>query len=249
MMTSETLYKLTQHSFNFLYENIKTHIDKYIDPYADFKKILSENDPHYMVDTGLRIDPPSITFYEDKNVWESDSQCLEFYRAFESLAPKSASDPLILGYINHSYLHAFGVYRWFSRVDATESNIANHWFKTDGQNNRKWNTAGRLWWMGHMAIRIAELSEGRLGEKDIVSIFSETAEYYHISLDYEVLLNHKILAECLIMLKDNKMPVSQYREVLRTINREAGARLIDSFDQSELNSLVVLAYQSSQNTE
>ena len=246
MMTSETLYKLAPPSFNFLSENIKAHIGRYSDPYADFEKILSEHDPNYKIDTGIKIDPPSITFYGEKSPQESDAQCLDFYRAFESLAPKSASDPHILAYINHSYLHAFGVYRWFSRTDPIESTVANHWFKADNQNNRKWNTAGRLWWMGHMAVRIAELSDYRLGEKDIVSLFSETAEYYHISLEFEVLLNHKILAECLIMLKDSKIQVSQYREMLRAINREAGARLIDSFDQSELNFLVKSAYQSSQ---
>lgn len=171
---------------------------------------------------------------------------LDFYRSLDGMSPRLATDPSIFAYINHFYLHAYGLGRWGISDDdgQAERDVRNHWITRSGHfvdiYNR--NTSGRAWWMAHTATMAAAASGGRFSASDALGKFIATSEYYNRTMQWEFLYNYKIMAECVHVLLDrDRMSIADYRRMLSNLNREAGGRILDSLDPGELGRLVARA--------
>ena len=243
------LYKFTHDAFRWLSGHIKENAEHYKDPHADFASLLQENGiEKYWVPSGIEINGDTISLKppKDQNTSKrhlADKQALDFYHSLEGMTPRLASEPEILAYINHMYLHGYGIIRWPHRESNTIiSNIQQHWLTNAGQRTvlYKGSISGRTWWIAHVATKAAEASNGAFDAKEALDVFARTPEFYHRTMEYVVLRNPSMMAECIRVLLHEARGINSkgYIEMAREINREAGARLLDSLDIPEVRKLV-----------
>ena len=242
-MTEQKLHRLTSDAFVELRKYAEENTDAYADPEKDFKDVLRERcgDVEYLepVDAVIKwpsdlIDPPA-----DKPHL-SDNQALKVHGALKGITPRLARDPNLWAYINHFYLHKYGIARWPAGDAPTTRHIFEHWFTADRDKVWQDNTAGRLWWISHIARKAAGASGGEFTAQRALDLFSHTPEYYHRTMEYEVLRSPVLMAECVRALMREAKGISRdgYREMCAEINREAGARVLDSLSRDEIRQMV-----------
>lgn len=255
MNMNEILYKLTNAGYNSLWQYSIDHPTQYWDPNTDFDAILSTacKDGSYREDSGLKITGSlSIPPANDSARHMGDGCCLDFYNSMSEMTPRTAIDPMILTYINHLHIHEYCVSRWEFKPESAKMDrfINNHWFDTRHRYLAMMNTAGRLWWMAHMAVQTAKFSDGRLTPHEIIKKFVNGTEYYNRSLQFEVLRNPALLAEFILILIDNPgLSIKRYRSMIMAVNRECGARLLDALSRDELKRLTGHALDGSRDMD
>ena len=235
------LSKFTYNAYIYLRDNIERNLIHYDNPDADFAKILEDADINeWKKDTGVTI-KGSIRLENPKHPNKehlADIQALDFYDSLEGMTPKLATEPETWAYINHFYLHEYGMKRWPDVKTTKASHIKIHWF----DNDKMWNTniSARTWWIAHIAKKASEGSDGAFTAREALEVFSEHPEYYHRSMEYEVLRSPMILAECILALLGDAKGINRdgYREMAKEINREAGAKLLDSLESWRMRSIV-----------
>ena len=237
------LYVLTKDALLWLYKAPKK---TYFDPYADFGSLLAENvTGDYRKPVHVTIDVPNLKDPKEyaenpKKRHLADVQSLQFYKSFQGMTPRLATNPYLLAYINHFHLHRYGLSRWPIRPKNKDEHIRRHWLSLG--NDAKWESSisGRMWWMAHFSTRAAEASGGAFTPEQALDVFSKTPEYYHRTMDYEVLRNPTLMAECIRVLMREAQGINRdgYREIGKDLNRSGGARLLDSLDRSALRSMV-----------
>ena len=241
------LYKLTPNAFNWLSDNIENNIDLYKDPHADFAKVLLENMDEYRELTDITITGDIKLKLPDEKISNklhlADRQALDFYNSLKGMTPRLATNPEILAYINHFYLHEYGILRWPHRKSNTQvAHIRDHWLTASNQTTkiRKASISGRTWWIAHLAATAAEASNGAFDAKQALEVFVDDPEYYHRSMEYGVLYNSTVLAECIRSLRTDAKTIARngYIEMAKEINREGGAKLLDSLGQSDIRDLI-----------
>ena len=242
------LYKFTHNAFRWLVTHTEDNAEHYKNPRADFIQILQDNHiEKYQEPTGITIDGDiSLKLPTDPNKRHlADYQALDFYNALSGMTPRQATEPKILAYLNHVYLHEYGIHRWPYREGSTvKANIRNHWLTEANQRTDiyKSSIAGRTWWIAHVATKAAEASNGAFDAKQALEAFTKDPEYYHRTMEYRVLRNPTIMAECVRALRTKGIALGinrdGYREIAKWINREAGAKLLDSLPQSRIRELV-----------
>ena len=242
---SEPLYALTPNAFRWLNTHVADNVAMYADPHADFTNLFEqENIMEYRKSTGvkikgnIRLKPPNVD--NPKKTHLADHQAMEFYECLEGMTPRLASNPEVWAYVNHFHLHEYGIQRWPKKSGMGESHIKSHWLTSQKQNIYEYSISGRTWWMAHIANKAAEASNGAFTTEQAIELFADTPEYYHRSMQYVILRNPMILAECVrSLLTDSKgIHRNGYIEIARELNREAGARLLDSVRQPEIRRLV-----------
>ena len=240
------LHKFTPNAFNWLASHIEDNKDLYADPRTDFAELLQKHMADYSEPTDItingdiRLKPPSN---DNSKNHLADSQALDFYDSLDGMTPRLAVDPEIWAYINHVYLHEYGILRWpHDKSHTFASHIKDHWLTASNQTSKIWKAsiAGRTWWIAHMSIKAAEASNGAFNAKEALEKFTNVPEYFHRSMEYIVLRNPAIMAECIRSLRTDSKGINRdgYREMAKEINREAGARLLDSLGQSEIRGIV-----------
>ena len=241
------LYALTEEAFDWLYKDIKKK--KYMDPDTDFGSLLAENGyENYRKPVPVTLKPldlkdPTEYSKNPKKRHLSDVQSLQFYKSLEGMTPRLASNPYLLAYINHFYLHRYGLSRWPwpKKPEDKDEHISLHWL-TLGNDQRIWNSSisGRMWWIAHIATRAAEASGGAFTAEQALDVFSAVPEYYHRTMEYEVLRNPVLMAECVRALMHEARGINRdgYREIGKDLNRAGGARLLDSLDRNALRGMV-----------
>ena len=272
-MTSDIqLHRLNDDAFIYLTDYAIKHPDDYYDPDIDFDKILAESpcSKNYStpinitIDTTLSLNDPLEYSKSPGKRHLADNQALDFYKSLKGMTPRLASDPCILAYINHFYLHKYGITRWpinkkkqtatapeqataglagtSTTVGKKESHILLHWLTTSSQRSQIWNASisGRTWWIAHVAIKAADASGGAFTAKSALELFANKPEYYHRTMEYVVLRNPVLLAECVRALMNEARGINRngYREIGMELNREAGARILDSLNRNDLRRLV-----------
>lgn len=242
---TEHLYKFTHDAYRWLLKHMDNNSEYYTDPHADFAKLLKENGiDEYRTETditisgNIRLTPP----VEESRRHAADSQALDFYNALKEMTPRTATDPKILAYINHVYLHEYGISRWPRRNINTSNHVRSHWLTEKNQKTEiyKSSISGRTWWIAHTATIAAEASNGAFDARQALEVFVSDPEYYHRTMEYVVLRNPMIMAECIRSLRDEARGINRtgYREMAQEINREAGAQLLDALPQSAIRKMV-----------
>lgn len=242
------LYKFTHDAYRWLLGHVEDNTKYYKDPQADFAKILQDNGiDKYRTTTGIKINgdikmkPPTDENTNRRHV--ADIQALDFYNMFENMTPRTATEPETLAYINHMYLHEYGISRWPQRGKSTlVSNVRNHWLTEASQKVKIYreSISGRTWWIAHTATMAAEASNGAFDAKQALEVFTRDPEYYHRTMEYNAIRHPTIMAECVRSLLSEAHGINRdgYIEMAQEINREAGARLLDALPQSDIRALV-----------
>lgn len=215
-------------------------MDAYADPRADFGRILEENGhSDYKIPVNVTING-SLDLKDPDNPRKahlSDAQALEFYQTLEGMTPRLAADPRVLAYMNHFYLHDYGINRWPQKI--TVEYVHRHWL-TYGEPICQDSISGRTWWIAHTAIKAAKASGGAFTAEQALNLFSQRPEYYHRTMEYAVLRNPVLLAECVRALMHEAHGITRdgYREICMDLNRAAGAKLLDSLDRESVRAMV-----------
>ena len=241
------LYKLTHNAFRWLIDNIERNRKYYEDPHADFAKLLQDKLGEYRVPAGItikddiKLKPPDAASTSKRHL--ADYQALDFFNSLEGMTTRLATEPEVLAYLNHIYLHEYGMLRWPHKESKTlVSNVQQHWLTTANQKTfiYKASTSGRTWWIAYTAAKAAEASNGAFDAKQALEVFVEVPEYYHRTMEYMVLRNPTMMAECIRSLRNEAKGINRngYREMAQEINRAAGARLLDSLMQLDMRALV-----------
>ena len=238
------LYEITKDAFMWLYKEVPA--EAYLDPDTDFDRLLAENGhedyrkPVPVTISALDLKDPTEYSKSTKRRHLSDIQSIQFYKSFEGMTPRLAANPYLLAYINHFCLHKYGLSRWPMGTKKVDKHIRRHWLTLG--NTNVWNSSisGRLWWIAHIATRAAEASGGAFTAEQALDVFSKTPDYYHRTMDYGVLRNPTLMAECVRALMHEARGINRdgYREIGKDLNRSGGARLLDSLDRSDLRGLV-----------
>ena len=234
-------------AFRWLLDNIQDNREHYMDPNADFGKILNDGIGEYSEPAGItingdiRLKPPEADSTSKRH--RADEQALDFYNSLEGMTPRLATEPKILAYINHMYLHGYGIRRWPHRESNTfVANVQQHWLTTSSQKSSicKASISGRTWWMAHMATKVADASNGAFDAKQALGVFVRNPEYYHRTMEYRILRNPMMMSECVRSLFKDAEGINSkgYRNMLQEINREAGARVLDTFKPTDLRKLI-----------
>ena len=247
---SSTLFKFTPEAFIWLSDNIEKNAELYRDPDADFDGLLKNNgieeyrEPtEVTIKNSISLNPPD---QNNSRRHLADHQALDFYDSFDGMTPYTASDPEVLAYINHFYLHKYGIMRWPLWGGSTlVSNIQKHWLTRSNQklDMYKSNISGRTWWLAYVAYSTADASNGAFDASEALRTFTDDPEYYHRMMEFKVLRNPSIGAECVRSLLNESKGVNRlgFRDICKEINREAGARLVDSLLQPEIRNLMTRA--------
>ncbi len=249
MQAMSELYRFSDEAFEWLLGNITDNLDHYENPDADFVKLLRENgidDYRKSVDVTVSGSPIMMMPPADKPVnrrHEADSQALDFYNSLTGMTPKLAVMPELLAYINHVYLHRYGIERWpISGKKTTASNVQKHWLTKSSQKRDIYEASisGRTWWIAHIARQSAEASNGAFDTRQALDMFSKHPEYYHHTMEFGVLRNPTVRAECIRALLNEGKGMNRYgyRMVARELNLEAGSRLLDVLTQGDARGLV-----------
>lgn len=254
MSKMQQLYRLTYEAFEWLHGNAVENVQHYADQDTKFGKLLENSShasayrepiPGVSIAEDLRLEPPRDTSVKKRH--EADSQALEFYNSFEGMTPRLASDPLVLAYINHFYLHEFGIFRWPFKENmkskARAEKIRKHWITRSADNNTdvyQSSISGRTWWIARTALTVAEHSDGELEADEVLEKFANSAEYYHRIMQYSIFRNPLVMSEFVRSLfhEAKAATIDEYILMARDMNLKAGARLIDSFDRMGLRLMV-----------
>lgn len=248
---NEILYRMSPRAFAYLTKNYEKHVDLYRDPNADFDSLLRgacrgdyrEPIERIRITEPIKMEPP-----EEGKASSADIQALRFYHSLQGMTPRLATDPSVLAYINHIYLHQYGIKRWKIPLDDDKKaakSIYNHWITPDSDFSHmyKMNISGRTWWIAHASVMASKASEGGFTAEEALGKFVESAEYYHRSMEWEILCNYDIMAECIrsLLNESSGIQINTYRKMLYSLNLEAGGRVLDALSRDKLRELVARA--------
>lgn len=243
---SEQMYRFTQKAFLNLYEKVHNNLEYYRNPDTKFDEVFKKN-----LQAPNKYKEPVKDVYLTKSIdmivknkekpHMADAAAIDFYNAFEGMTPALASDRRLLAYLNHFYLHKYGHQRWEAGKNKDVKWFQRHWFSNGNRQIYEYNISGRMWWLAHIAITSAKRSGGIFDVKDVLGKFADVPEYYHRTMQYAVLRNPLLRAECVRAILNEAHGISRdgYREILMDLNREAGARLLDVLDRSAIRDLVM----------
>ena len=212
------LRMFNHNAFRWLLDNIQANKEHYKDPNADFGKILNDSIGEYSEPTDItingdiRLKPPEADSTSKRH--QADDQALDFYNSLEGMTSRLATEPKILAYINHMYLHGYGILRWPHRKSNTfVANVQQHWLTTSNQKSSicKASISGRTWWMAHMATKVADASNGAFDAKRALDVFVRNPEYYHGTMEYRILRNPMMMSECVRVAAQRRRGHQQQR--------------------------------------
>lgn len=245
-MSDDTLYRFKPHVMKYLNENCDKHIDEYRDPNTNFDQLLRKNGYNdYKEPVNVSItDSLELHILEGQVPRYAELGAIKFYHALKGMSPRLATDSSLLAYINHFHLHEYGTKRWEISPDNRKAvtDIRNHWITRYGNFTHLYrqNIAGRTWWIAHTSLMLTKALDNEFTAEEILKIFVDTAEYYHRTMEWKLLYNYTIMAECVrtIIEAESKISVEQYREMISGVNREAGGKVLDALDQNALRQIV-----------
>ena len=240
------IYRLSGPAFHYLKSLARDEPGFWFEPQADFAKALkSVGVSDYTERTGITapsLDSLQLTPPETTPRPRADIQSLDFHKNLLGMTPIHATDPHLLAWLNHFVLHPFAVKRWPGSRTANKTNyILRHWLTEKSADIYESSIAGRTWWLAELCKRAEENSGGAFKSEEALAHFSENAENYHNTMQFRLIRNPLMLAECVRALLSEAKGISTvgYRQIVRQLNREAGAVLPDALSREQLRRMIL----------
>ncbi len=234
--------QLTKEAMLVLQTQAKEHPELWRDPDTNWHEVLTR-------EIGGAYDEPTPvtmkTGFQPKvrpgeSAHFSDEQGLDFLDDMEGLTEAIMATPGILAWLNHFHLHAYGIDRWPPDKNANMSqHVINHWLGEKDRNIYERSNSGRLLWLAHISRQAAKESGGAFTAIEALKQFSEHAESYHRFMQRPFMRNPRITAAYVQTLLGEGKGLNNRGvwQLIRQINLEAGARLIDTLPQEEIQEM------------
>lgn len=242
MAEKHPVYELTQESYNTLLLEASNNPKLWLDPQANSHELLVDKGiAEYRAETGMYSDCAiALTPVDSSPLNRADKQALDFYRSFDGMTPRAATNERVWAWMTHFRLHSYSLDRWARQRNTNLSNyLKSHWFVED-QGSALWdsNTASRTWWIAHTAIKAGEASGGAFSPDEALNHFVTHAEHYHtlMGVGAGFTWHPNVLAEFVRALMNEAEGIKRegVRQLWRRLNLAAGVRLLDVLPREEL---------------
>ena len=254
MSNPTPVYRLTDTAFRALVNEAENRPELWQDPETDFAKVLAENGiTNYREPAGvtaqepINLEPPP----ENRRPF-ADRQALKFHLNLAGLTPAKASDPNLLAWLNHFVLHDYGIKRW-PRASNTvpTSHVRRHWLTESANDIYEASIAGRTYWIAETSLKAAAYAGGAFTAEQAIELLSERAERYHYSMRFSFMRNPLVTAEYIRALLNEAEGINRsgVMSMVRQINREAGAKLIDALGREQCRAMIVNAAEQAMTDE
>lgn len=246
MSNPTPVYRLTDAAFRTLINEAAANPNLWQDPDTDFAQVLAQHGiTNYRDPIGVTTPQPvSLQPPADNRRPMADRQALEFHRNLSGLTPAQASDPNTLAWLNHFVLHAYGIARWPRAANSVAQNhVIQHWLSEETGRIYEANIAGRTYWMADICLKAAAHSGGAFTAEQALALLSERAERYHYCMRFSFMRNPMVTAEYIRALMNEAEGLNRRGiiSLVRQVNREAGARLIDALNREQCREMIVSA--------
>ena len=238
------VFRLTDAAFRALVKTAEQRPALWQDPTTDFGQVLSElglenhlEKTELTTRSPIHLDPPA-----GGQPRAADRQALDFHRNFVGMTPALASDPNLLAWINHFALHGYGIQRWPLRANSKpDRHIKDHWLAESANRIYEASISGRTLWLAEICLRAEKASEGAFTAAQALELFSEGAERYHNCMRFSFMRSPTVTAEYIRLLLNEAQGISveSIQALVRRLNLEAGALLVDALDRRQLRELIV----------
>lgn len=247
MTDYHAVHRLTQEAYDQLRLAADENPSSYLDPEIDFGRVLRQrgvSDPFET--TSITTDRPIalIPVGEGEIPNRADRQALDFYKSFHGMNPSRATDERLWAWMTHFRLHAYGLKRWRRPSNVNMQNyVRSHWFSS-GSTDAFWrhNTASRTWWIAHTAIKAARGAAGAFTAEEALTVFSNTAVFYHIPMYFNFTREPMILAEIVRSILYEAEGISAEKgtyAILRELNLMGGTQLLPLLPREMLREAIV----------
>ncbi len=241
------IYRFTQEAYDRLKDVAEQKPALWLDPATDFAAVLREEGiEDYTEETGV-ASTALINLRPVKKgaPHRGDDQALSFYLNLQGVTPKVATDERMWAWITHFKMHAYSLKRWRIQTNTKPENyVQSHWF-VDNPREGLWmyNTASRLWWIAHTAIKAADASGGAFTAEDALENFAKYAVHYHILVSkYNYLRSPIVLAEVVRALLNEAVGMSAQKglyALTKHLNLLSGTYLLDVMPRAEIRRRVL----------
>ena len=234
--------RLTQDAYDQLQLLARDEPELYTNPDIDFGRLLVERGlTDYTEKTGMcSTQPIALSPPTQGPQHRADLQALDFYRSFDGLTPKAATDSLMWTWMTHFRLHAYGIARWPTSSNLTR-HIRTHWFVSNESDAlRQNNTAARTWWIAHTSLKAAGASGGAFTAEDAIEHFAYHPRHYHNMMDSNFSRHPLICAELLRALLTDAEGISGVGsdQIWKRLNLTAGTLLLDVVPREQVRVLI-----------
>ena len=246
MSNPTSVYRLTDTAFRVLVNEAENRPELWQDSNTDFAKVLAENgitdyrEPAGVTVQGsISLEPPT-----DARRPLADRQALKFHQNLVGLTPAKAADPNILAWLNHFTLHEYGIKRWPRASNSAPTNhIRRHWLTEAANDIYEASIAGRTYWIAETCLKAARYAGGAFTAEQAIELLSERAERYHYCMRFSFMRNPLVTAEYIRALLNEAEGINRsgIMSMIRQINRESGAKLIDALRREQCRSMIVNA--------
>ena len=240
------VYRLTDIAFRALFNEAGNRPELWQDPATDFAEVLAENGiTNYREPAGVTAQEPIILEPPSESRRPlADRQALRFHKNFIGLTPAKASDPNLLAWLNHFPLHGYGIERWPRASNSTPaSHVRRHWLTESAGDIYEASIAGRTYWIAETCFKAALHAGGAFTAEQAIALLSERAERYHYCMRFSFMRNPLVAAEYMRALLNDAQGINRrgVMSMVRQINREAGAKLIDVLGREQCRAMIVNA--------
>ncbi len=246
MSNPTPVYRLTDTAFRALVNEAENRPELWQDPNTDFAKVLAENGiTNYREPAGVTaLEPISLEPPPENRRPLADRQALKFHQNLAGLTAAKASDPNLLAWMNHFALHDYGIKRWPRASNSVPtSHVRRHWLTESANDIYEASIAGRTYWIAETCFKAALHAGGAFTAEQAIELLSERAERYHYSMRFSFMRNPLVTAEYIRALLNEAEGINRsgMMSMVRQINREAGAKLIDALGREQCRTMMVNA--------
>ena len=254
MSNPTPVYRLTDTAFRALVNEAENRPELWEDPKTDFAKVLAENGiTNYREPAGVTTLVPIILEPPPDNRRPlADQQALRFHQNLVGLTPAKASDPNLLAWLNHFVLHEYGIKRWPRAVNSLPTNhIRRHWLTEAANDIYEASIAGRTYWIAETCFKAANHAGGSFTAEQAIALLSESAERYHYCMRFSFMRNPLVTAEYIRVLMNEAEGINRrgMMSLVRQINLEGGAKLIDALGRGQCRVMIVNAAEQAMTDE
>lgn len=262
------IHRFTQEAYDQLKNIAGRNPALWLDSATDFAAVLREEGiEDYTEETGVVAAAPfNLRPVKKGAPHRGDYQGLSFYVNLQGVTPKVATDERMWAWITHFKMHAYSLKRWRIQTNTKlDKYVQGHWFvdaepsvpknvnraRRPVQPRRErpreglwmYNTASRLWWIAHTAIKAADASGGAFTAEDVMENFARYAVHYHILISkYNYLRSPIVLAEVVRALLNEAVGMKAEKglyALTKHLNLLSGTYLLDVMPRAEIRRRVL----------
>ena len=247
MSNPTPVYRLTDTAFRALVNEAKNRPELWQDPNTDFAKVLAENGiTNYREPAGVTaLEPISLEPPPENRRPLADRQALKFHQNLAGTDGGEGVGPQPIGVVEplrptRLRNQALGQGR---RTACRRAHVRRHWLTELPNDIYEASIAGRTYWIAETCFKAALHAGGAFTAEQAIELLSERAERYHYSMRFSFMRNPLVTAEYIRALLNEAEGINRsgVMSMVRQINREAGAKLIDALGREQCRAMMVNA--------